>query len=83
MIQWASKPLAHFLIGKKMKENTIPIWEKITLTIDEASSYSNIGKNKIYELINDPNCNFALRVGRKQLIKRKAFDDFISQSKYI
>ena len=28
----------------------IPIWEKITLTMDEAVEYSGIGKSKLYEL---------------------------------
>ena len=32
-----------------MTEKTIPLWEKYTLTLSEASEYSNIGINKIRE----------------------------------
>jgi len=62
-----------------MIKETVPIWEKMTLTIEEASVYSNIGLNKIREMCDDPNCNFVLFVGRKKLIKRKAFEDYVSR----
>lgn len=62
-----------------MEKNTIPIYEKYALTIEEAAAYSNIGQNKISELLKDPRCTFVLWVGRKKLVKRKAFEDFISK----
>lgn len=62
-----------------MGKNTIPIYEKYALTIEEAAEYSNIGQNKINELLKDPRCTFVLFVGRKKLVKRKAFEDFISK----
>lgn len=58
---------------------SVPIWLKITLTIREAAEYSNIGINKIENLINGPNCDFVLYVGRKRLIKRKQFEQFIER----
>ena len=60
------------------QKQTIPIWEKLTLTVDEASAYSNIGICKINELAKQPNCPFVLYVGRKKLIKRKEFEKYIS-----
>lgn len=36
--------------------NEVPIWEKTTLTIEEAAAYSNIGQCKIRELLQDRNC---------------------------
>lgn len=59
--------------------NNIPIWEKMNLTIEEASIYSNIGINKIREISNEPQCPFVLYVGRKKLIKRKEFEKYISK----
>ena len=59
-------------------KNTIPVWEKINLTIEEAAEYSNIGINKINELAKNPMCPFVLYVGRKKLIKRKEFEKFIA-----
>ena len=57
--------------------NGIPIWEKQNLTIEEAAEYSNIGASKLYEMIKNPRCDFVLHVGRKKLIKRKAFDRYM------
>ena len=53
-----------------MSDNTknnhisVPIWLKTTLTIREAAEYSNIGINKIENLINGPNCDFVLYLVR-------------------
>ena len=57
----------------------VPIHLKVTLTIREASEYSNIGINKIDSLLRTPNCPFVLYVGTKKLVKRKEFEQFISQ----
>lgn len=58
---------------------SVPIWLKTTLTIREVAEYSNIGINKIENLMNDPNCDFVHYVGRKRLIKRKQFEQFIEK----
>lgn len=55
----------------------VPIWEKSNLTLEEASSYSGIGINKLRELSNDKNCTFVLWNGSKRLIKRKLLDDYL------
>ncbi len=57
---------------------TVPIHEKLALTIREAAEYSNIGINKIDEMLRKPNCPFVLFVGKKKLVKRKEFEEFIS-----
>ena len=57
----------------------VPIHLKVTLTIREASEYSNIGINKIDSMLRAPNCPFVLYVGTKKLVKRKEFEQFISQ----
>lgn len=63
---------------------TVPIWEKVTLTVEEASEYSNIGINKISNMLNEPSCPFVLFVGRgKRLIKRKEFERYIEKSNEI
>ena len=56
---------------------TVPIPQKMTLTIREAAAYSNIGINKIDHLLRSPNCPFVLFVGTKKLVKRREFEDFI------
>jgi excisionase family DNA binding protein len=59
---------------------SVPIWEKITLTIPEAAALSNIGLNKIQEMACNPRCPFVLYVGKKKLIKRKEFTKFIEDN---
>lgn len=56
----------------------VPIHLKTTLTIREAAEYSNVGINKIDQLLKTPNCPFVLYVGTKKLVKRKEFEHFIS-----
>ena len=62
----------------KNTETFIPISEKATLTIKEASAYTNIGINKIHKMLRTPNCPFVLYVGTKKLVKRKEFEKFLS-----
>ena len=62
-----------------MTPDKVPIHLKVTLTIREAAEYSNIGINKIDSLLRTPNCPFVLYVGTKKLVKRKEFEEFISQ----
>ena len=57
---------------------TVPIHEKVTLTIKEAAEYSNIGINRIDAMLRSLNCPFVLFVGTKKLVKRKEFEQFIS-----
>lgn len=59
-----------------MKEN-IPVYNKLLLTVDEAALYTNIGQNRLSELLRKPTCPFVLYVGRKKLIKRKELEKFL------
>ncbi|OUN08083.1 excisionase [Flavonifractor sp. An9] len=52
----------------------------MTLTAKEAAEYSNIGINKIDSMLHSPNCPFVLFVGSKKLVKRKEFEQYISQA---
>ncbi|WP_330369999.1 excisionase [Butyrivibrio sp. NC2002] len=55
----------------------IPVQNKVALTISEAAAYSNIGQNRISNLLRTPNCPFALFVGNKKLVKRREFEKFL------
>lgn len=61
-----------------IEQGKVPIHLKLTLTIKEAAEYSNIGINKIDDMLRTPNCPFVLYVGNKKLVKRKEFEEFIS-----
>ena len=63
-----------------MQQNNvcIPLNLKLTMTVNEAAEYSNIGINRIDRMLRNPNCPFVLYVGTKKLVKRKEFEQFIS-----
>lgn len=66
--------------NKNCKKIKIPVCEKLLLTIEEASEYSNIDRCKIEELIKNQGCTFALSVDKNTLIKRKYFEIFTEKS---
>lgn len=69
-------------MSNKANEKTqeVPIDKKLALTKQEAAKYSNIGINKIESMLRKPNCPFALNVGTKRLVKRKEFEEYISNA---
>lgn len=61
-----------------MTNLSIPIWEKYTLSIEEAVAYFGIGENKLRNLVNsNKNASFILWNGRKAQIKRALFEKYI------
>lgn len=46
----------------------------------QAAEYSNIGQNRLSELLKTPRCPFVLYVGNKKLVKRREFEKFIAES---
>ena len=56
----------------------VPIWEKYTLTVAEASDYFNIGESKLRRFLSEHECeSYILMKGTKVLIKRKQFEKVI------
>ncbi len=56
----------------------VPISEKYTLTIEEASKYFRIGENKLRKLAEENlNANWVLMNGNRIQIKRKQFEKII------
>ena len=65
------------MMNQNQQATILPIDRKMLLSIREGAEYSNIGINKIDEMLKQPNCPFVLYVGTKKLVKRKAFEEFI------
>lgn len=57
----------------------VPINEKLLLTIKEAALYSNIGINRIDAMLREEGCPFVLFVGSRKLVKRREFENYISE----
>lgn len=69
------------MVDLKVRQNNrekVPIHCKLNLTLKEAAEYSNIGINRLTNMVDDPRCTFALHVGTKKLIKRQKFEEFIN-----
>ena len=61
-----------------MKQTDIPIWERYTQTIEEASKYFRIGENKLRRLAEEnKNANWLIMNGNRIQIKRKQFEKII------
>ncbi|MDO5445973.1 MAG: excisionase [Eubacteriales bacterium] len=58
----------------------IPIWEKYTLTIQEAAEYFRIGENKLRDIVKENrNAPFILWNGNRPQIKRKLFEEYVDR----
>lgn len=58
----------------------MPICEKYLLTVKEASSYFNIGENKLYRIVGeylDSDHRLIIQNGSRVLINRKKFEKFL------
>ena len=61
-----------------LNKTDIPIWEKYTLTIEEASRYFRIGENKLRRLAEEnPAAGWVIMNGNRIQIKRKQFEEVI------
>ena len=61
-----------------MKQTDIPIWDRYTLTIEEASKYFRIGENKLRRLAEEnKNANWLIMNGNRIQVKRKQFEKII------
>ncbi len=60
--------------------NDVPIWEKYTLTIEEASKYFRIGENKLRKLAEENlNAGWVIMNGNRIQIKRKKFEKIVDE----
>jgi len=63
-----------------MKNVDIPVWEKYTLTIEEASVYFRIGEKKLRRLADEhKNASWLITNGNRIQIKRKQFEKIIDE----
>lgn len=62
----------------------VPIWEKYTLSIEEAAEYFRIGRKRLREIAaQNPNADFLLCNGNRIQIKRKKFEKYIDEATVI
>lgn len=60
------------------KEIIVPIWEKYSLSVEEAAIYFRIGENSIRNIIKEnPDADFWFWNGNRKQIKRKLFEKYM------
>lgn len=64
----------------KTRHFDVPIWEKSTLTLEEAAAYTGIGINKLRTMSDAEDCDWVLWVGKRRLLKRRKLDDYLDRS---
>ncbi len=66
------------MAGREITE--IPLWQKYTLSVEEASKYFRIGQAKLRRLINEnEDADFILWNGNRPQIKKKQFEEFVDK----
>lgn len=56
----------------------VPLWEKYTMTIEEAARYFRIGEGKIRRLAGEmPTPDWVILNGNRIQVKRRKFEQFI------
>ena len=72
---------------EKMRQEpteTMPIWEKYTLTLEEAAKYFRIGQHKLRQIAEEnPYADFLLCNGNRIQFKSKLFEKFIVEATVI
>lgn len=62
------------------KSESVPLWHKVTLSVDEMYAYTSIGRETIRGLTKLPEAkDFTIKIGKRTLIKRKRFEEFLEQ----
>lgn len=63
-----------------MMKKEVPIWQKSTLTLEEAAAYTGIGVQKLRDISSDDRCEFVLWNGTKRMFKRKKLEDYLDKA---
>lgn len=68
-------------VSSKVEKLDVPIWQRYTMTIDEAAAYFHIGRARLRALVSeDPYAPYILMVGNRVQIKRKLFEEYLDSA---
>lgn len=66
------------------KNIVVPVWEKYSLSVEEAAAYFRIGENNIKNIISqNPDADFWFWNGNRKQIKRKLFEKYMDLQKVV
>jgi len=61
-------------------EHEVPLWQKVTLSLEEAVAYTGVARNKLRELSEGDASDCVIWVGKKRLFKRKKLEEFLDRA---
>ncbi len=65
---------------KKEKDGyEVPLWNKVTLSLEEAVAYTGVARNKLCELADGEAAECVIWVGKKRLFKRRMLEEFLEK----
>lgn len=66
------------------KNIVVPVWEKYSLSVEEAAAYFRICENNIRKIISqNPDADFWFWNGNRKQIKRKLFEKYMDLQKVV
>ena len=69
------------LLGKNESKDSIPIWQKYSLSVPEAAKYFGIGEKRLYQIIQEhKGAEFILEIGDHYKLKRELFSRFLDSA---
>lgn len=75
-----NKPTFQKVIPQIADSKEIPIWQRYTLAVEEASKYFHIGQAKLRRIISEnEDANYVLWNGNRPQMKRKLFEEFVEK----
>ena len=73
-----------YAVGRRKPKQEVPVSERYTLSVAEASIYYGIGQTRLRSLIaENPNADYLLSIGNRIQFKRKRFEEFIDNASCI
>lgn len=61
----------------RSRSSEVPLWHRQNISVEEASGYTGLGRDTIYSLTQEDDCDFVLKVGHRTMIKRKKFENYL------
>ena len=61
----------------RSRSSEVPLWHRQNISVEEASGYTGLGRDTIYSLTQEDDCDFVLKVGHRTMIKRKNFENYL------
>lgn len=65
--------------GFKSRGSDVPLWIGKTYLLKKRQPIRALDRDTIYKLIKQDDCNFTLRVGKRTMIKRKRFEEYLEK----